>query len=130
MHPVVTMTIAETKQDKARGWTTQVLAGTGLAAGVLASPCCLLPLLLLSVGVGGAWMSRLTALAPYQPLFLGMAAIALGWGFWRSYRRRDCSLGSSCDRPGALRITRILLCLGAILAFTATCINLILPWIL
>jgi mercuric ion transport protein len=124
------MTIAETQRGEAGGRTTQALAGSGLAASVLASSCCLLPLLLVSVGIGGAWMAGLTALAPYQPLFLGMAAIALGSGFWRSYRRRDCSPGSSCDSPGALRTTRILLWLGAIIALAAMSINLILPWIL
>jgi len=124
------MTSAETKRGEAVGWATQALAGTGLAAGMLASSCCILPLLLVSAGIGGAWMSQLTALAPYQPLFLGMAAIALGSGFWRSYPRRDCTPGSSCDRPRVLRTTRVLLWLGAILALTAMSINLVLPWIL
>ena len=124
------MTLAETKRGRAGAWTTQVLAGTGLAAGVLASSCCLLPLLLVSVGIGGAWMSRLTALAPYQPLFLGIAAIAVVSGFWRSYRRQDCAPGSSCGKPGTLRTTRTILWLAAIVALAAMSVNLVLPWIL
>jgi mercuric ion transport protein len=75
-------------------------------------------------------MSRLTALAPYQPLFLGIAAIALVSGLWRSYRKQDCAHGSSCDKPGALRTTRVILWLAAIVALTAMSINLVLPWIL
>jgi mercuric ion transport protein len=113
------MTVAETKNGEIRGKTTQALAATGLAAGLIASSCCLLPLLLLSAGIGGAWMSQLTALAPYQPLFLGLAAVALGWGFWRSYRRKDCAYGSTCYRPGVLWTTRVLLWLGSAVVLLA-----------
>jgi mercuric ion transport protein len=127
MHGATPMTIAETKTSEARGKTTQALAATGLAAGLLASSCCLLPLILVSAGIGGAWMSRLTALAPYQPVFLSLAAIALGWGFWRSYRRQDCAPGSSCERPGFVRTTRILLWLGAALVLTAVSIDILAP---
>lgn len=113
------MTIAETKSSESREKTTQALAATGLTAGLLASSCCLLPLLLLSAGIGGAWMSRLTALAPYQPFFLGVAGIALAWGFWRSYRRKDCAYGSACYRPGIFWTVRVLLWLGAAVVLLA-----------
>jgi mercuric ion transport protein len=121
------MTVAETKIGEARGKATQALAATGLIAGLFASSCCLLPLLLVSAGIGGAWMSRLTALAPYQPIFLSLATIALGWGFWRSYRRKDCAPGSFCYRPGIFRTTRIALWLGAALVLIATSINTLVP---
>jgi mercuric ion transport protein len=41
----------------------------GLAA-ILASTCCLGPLVLLMLGVSGAWIGNLTALEPYRPLFI------------------------------------------------------------
>ena len=45
----------------------------GLAA-ILASPCCLGPLLLVAVGLSGAWIGNLTRLEPYRPFFIGAAA--------------------------------------------------------
>jgi len=127
MHGIAAMTIAETKTGEVRGKATQALAATGLAAGLLASSCCLLPLLLLSAGIGGAWMSRLTALAPYQSIFLSLAGIALAWGFWRSYRRKDCAFGSACYRPGIFWTTRVLLWLGAAIVLLAMSTNSLVP---
>ena len=48
----------------------------GLAA-ILASTCCLGPLILLSLGISGAWIGNLTLLEPYRPIFIGVALIAL-----------------------------------------------------
>lgn len=48
----------------------------GLAA-ILASACCLGPLVLIALGFSGAWMSNLAALEPYRPIFLGAALIAM-----------------------------------------------------
>jgi mercuric transport protein len=67
--------------------------GAALAAAAGASACCTIPLALVSVGVGGAWMGSLTALAPYRWLFVGFALSALGYtGYneWRLSRRPDC----------------------------------------
>ena len=44
-----------------------IYATGGLIGAVLASTCCLGPFVLLLLGVSGAWISHLTALAPYQP---------------------------------------------------------------
>ena len=127
MHSIAPMTVTETKTGEPRRIATQAIAATGFAAGLLASSCCLVPLLLVSAGIGGAWMSRLTALAPYQPLFLGLAGVALGWGFWRSYYRPDCVEGSACERPGVLRTTRVLLWLGAAIFLIVISINIFAP---
>jgi mercuric ion transport protein len=61
-----------------------LLAG-GVAA-ILASTCCLGPLVLLTLGVSGAWIGNLTALEPYRPIFIVVAAAALvvaGRRIWR-----------------------------------------------
>ena len=44
----------------------------GLAA-ILASTCCLGPLVLVALGFSGAWIGNLTVLEPYRPLFIGAA---------------------------------------------------------
>ena len=46
------------------------LVAGGVAA-ILASACCVGPLVLLSVGISGAWIANLTALEPYRPIFIG-----------------------------------------------------------
>jgi mercuric ion transport protein len=48
----------------------------GLAA-VLSSTCCLGPLVLLMLGISGAWIANLTLLEPYRPIFTGVAVVAL-----------------------------------------------------
>lgn len=75
-----------------------LLAG-GLAA-LLASTCCLGPLVLVGVGVSGAWISNLAALEPYRPLFISGAFIALFFAWRRIYRPvQDCAPGDTCAIP-------------------------------
>lgn len=52
------------ESQKGRG---ALLAG-GLAA-ILASTCCLGPLVLIALGFSGAWIGNLTVLEPYRPFF-------------------------------------------------------------
>jgi mercuric ion transport protein len=54
---------------------------------IAASTCRELPLLFVSLGIGGAWIGRFSRLAPYQPVFLALAAICIGVGFWSLYGR-------------------------------------------
>jgi mercuric ion transport protein len=75
------------------------LAAGGLAS-LLASACCVGPLVLVSLGLGGAWVSHLTALEPYRPIFLGAALIALFLAFRRIYRpAAQCKPGEVCAIP-------------------------------
>ena len=64
-----------------------------LGAATVASVCCVVPLLLVSLGIGGAWMSYLTALVPYRPVFIVLAIGALGFAFYREYKT---STGPEC----------------------------------
>jgi mercuric ion transport protein len=75
-----------------------LLAG-GLAT-LLASTCCLGPLVLITLGFSGAWISKLTVLEPYQPAFVGAALVALffaGQRIWRPVAQ--CSPGEICALP-------------------------------
>lgn len=73
--------------------------GAALAA-VGASLCCVAPLLLLLLGVGGAWIGSLTVLAPFHPFFAAIALSLLGFAGWQLHRRDDnCESGSSCAVP-------------------------------
>lgn len=86
------------------------LAAGGVLAALGAASCCVLPLALFTFGVSGAWMSNLTALAPYQPIFMSVAAVLLGVGFWRVYRRpkpqAPCADGEWCAQPSSNRLAK------------------------
>jgi len=72
-----------------------LLAG-GLAA-ILASTCCLGPLVLIMLGFSGAWIGNLTALEPYRPLFIGAALLALFFAYRRIFRPlHACKPGEVC----------------------------------
>src|SRR5258708_8328847 len=44
----------------------------GGVAAILASTCCLGPLVLVALGLSGAWIGNLTLLEPYRPFFIGV----------------------------------------------------------
>ncbi len=80
----------------------------GILAAVGASICCVGPLVLLALGVSGAWIGSLTALEPYRPLFIGLTLLFLGFAFHRLYfARRPCAPGSACANPRTLKHQRL-----------------------
>lgn len=75
------------------------LAAGGLAA-ILASTCCLGPLVLVTLGFSGAWIGSLTLLEPYRPIFLGAALVALLFAYRRIFRAvAGCKPGEVCAIP-------------------------------
>ena len=99
--------------------------GAGLGAAVAASACCTIPLALVSLGIGGAWIGSLTALAPYRWIFVTLALGALayaGYNEWRLSRRPDCD----CETAFSSTTRRSLLGVGA-LAVVAIVVS---PWLL
>jgi mercuric ion transport protein len=105
-----------------------LLAAGGVLAALGASSCCVLPFLLFTVGISGAWIGNLTALAPYQPLFITAAVGFLGLGFWRVYSRPKVCAGSSyCARPAANRLTKIGLISATVLVIAAAGFNTVAP---
>ena len=73
---------------------------TGGLAAILASTCCLGPLLLVMLGFGGAWVSNLTLLEPLRPVFIGLALFAMFFAWRRIFRSaQDCKPGEICAVP-------------------------------
>ena len=104
-----------------------LLAG-GLAA-ILASTCCLGPLVLISIGVSGAWISNLTVLEPYQPIFVGVAVIALLLAWRRIWRpAAACEPGQVCAIPRVNRAYRMLYWAVVALVIAALGFPVIAPW--
>lgn len=83
--------------DKKTG--SGALFAGGLAA-ILASTCCLGPLLLVMLGFSGAWIGKLRVLEPYSHYFIGVALVAMVFAYRRIYRPvQDCKPGEVCAIP-------------------------------
>lgn len=103
---------------KANNWSIFGSLGVALAAAV----CCLGPLVLVSLGVTGAWIGNLSAFEPYRPLFMVVAAVLLGFGFYRVYGRpgpgqpaqEDCGEGAGCEVPKSNRINQVSLWIATV----------------
>ncbi len=83
--------------DRASG--RKALAAGGVAA-ILASACCLGPLVLVSLGFSGAWLGNFKVFEPFRPLFLSAAFVALFFAWRRIYRPAvACKPGEACAAP-------------------------------
>lgn len=98
-------------------WTA---AGSVLSALGVCAACCLLPFGLLSVGIAGAWVSTLDALAPYKWAFISLTAALLGYGFYGVYFRpkQHCAAGPACEASSSGRTARMGLWIATILAIS------------
>ena len=81
----------------------------GILAALAAASCCVVPFALFMLGIGGAWISNLTALEPYQPIFAVITFGFLGYGFYLASRKPTaaCAEGSYCAKPSSGRTTKI-----------------------
>ena len=111
--------VARAQDDRRQRW----FATGGIVGAILASTCCIVPLVLVVLGSGGAWVGTLTSLEPYQPYFLALAAVFLGLGFWHVYFRKTpaCEDDSYCARPSSSIVTKTVLWSATVLIIlTAT----------
>ncbi|HAJ22942.1 MAG TPA: mercury transporter MerT [Rhodospirillaceae bacterium] len=107
--------------DNRKGW----FAAGGVLGAILASTCCIAPLVLLTLGISGAWIGTLTALEPYKPIFAVVALVFIGLGFRQVYFKAKpaCEDGSYCARPESALITKSALWLSTVLVVLALTIN-------
>jgi mercuric ion transport protein len=79
--------------------TTATLAGAVVAA-IAASSCCIGPLVLAALGIGGA--GAFATLGAYRPYFLVVTAVLLAGGFYLTYRKPKVVAGGEacgCESP-------------------------------
>ena len=109
----------------------RLMASGGVLGAVAASSCCVLPLVLFSLGAGGPWLGKLTALSPYQPIFVAITIGFLGYGYWLTYRKSGpaCADGKACARPLPNRIVKTGLWLATVLVLVALAWPTIVPLI-
>jgi mercuric ion transport protein len=89
--------------------------GAVLAA-IGASVCCVGPLLLISLGIGGAWMSTLTSMETVRPFFLVLTLIFIGLGYRKLYLIPDsCEESKACASSEVKRKQRMIFWIGSAL---------------
>lgn len=117
-----------TTSDPATEHGGKALLAGGLAA-LFASACCLGPLVLIMVGISGAWISHLAALEPYQPLFMGASLVALFFAARKIWRpAAACEPGQVCAIPSVNRTYKLLFGVVVVLLVAAMGFPLIAHW--
>jgi len=98
------------------------LIGFGLigaaVTGLLASACCIGPLLLVFLGIGSA--GALTALEPYRPTMMALTFLFLGLAIYFVYRKpkaAGCD-NDACCINGRKRFQKILLWIATLIVLT------------
>jgi mercuric ion transport protein len=97
----------------------------GILAGIGASVCCVGPLVLLALGIGGAWIGNLTAFEPYRPALTGLTLIFLGFAFRKLYLvPQACAPGAPCADPQTTKRQRLIFWSVAVLLLALLAV----PW--
>ncbi len=80
----------------------------GAIVGLLAASCCALPLILMGLGLGGAFASSLMSLAPYREYFAIGALLIFVAGVYLVYARPRilCAQGKACA-PDGIRLSSV-----------------------
>lgn len=101
---------------------------TGGIAALLASACCLGPLVLIMLGVSGAWIGNLTALEPYRPIFIGIALVAMFVAWRRIFRPVEaCQPDEVCAVPRVRMAYKAIFWVVAVLVLIALVFPYVLP---
>ena len=120
--------LRDTAGDKS-GWATTWLSA--LAALAMTS-CCILPLLLVSLGVTGVFIGQMTALYQYKWITFSIASVFLAYGFWKAYRPvadETCADGT-CARPLNRRLMRSILWVSLVVVIVALIFPYVSPYFL
>ena len=109
-----------------------LFAAGGLLGALAASSCCIAPLVLFSLGAGGAWIGNLAGLAPYQPIFVTVTLGFLGAGFYLVYRKpkNPCARDSACVRPRRARVVKAALWSASVLVAASVAFPYVVPLLL
>src|SRR5438094_2518152 len=110
----------------------RLMAAGGIVGALAASSCCILPLVLFSLGVSGAWIGNLTRLAPYQTYFIAATVALLACGYWLAYRSSqvECAGDAACARPLPNRLVKSGLIVATVLVVVALSFDFLAPLLL
>ena len=126
------MTVKEENLATGSGRGQALIAAGGLLGALAASSCCILPVVLFSLGISGAWIGNFTQLAPYQPDFIASTFAFLGTGYWLVHRasKRGCAQGEACAHPLPNRLVKAALIVATILVVAAVGFDFLAPLLL
>nr|WP_319387148.1 hypothetical protein [uncultured Roseibium sp.] len=66
-----------------------LVGGAGMLA-LLSASCCVLPIGLTIIGLGGSWLTLLESVVAYRFEVLAAVALVLGWGWYRVWLNWGC----------------------------------------
>jgi mercuric ion transport protein len=99
-------------------WNGKQSLVAGVFAAIGAWVCCVAPFVLLSLGIGGAWVGSLTAMAPYRAIFMGLTLLFLGLTFRNLYRVSPvCAPSTPCTDARTIKRQRLTFWIVATLLF-------------
>ena len=117
------------KSTDRKAWATTWAALLGALA---MTSCCILPLVLVSLGVTGVFIAQLGALYEYKWITFTLSAGFLAYGFWKAYRpipAEACADGT-CARPMNRTLMRSILWLAAVIVAIAMIFPYLTPYLL
>ena len=98
----------------------------GALAAIGASVCCVVPLVLLMMGIGGAWIASLTVLEPLRPWFIAATVLFVGLAFLRLYFQQPaCEPGAACAQSSVLQRQRLIFWVVALVLLALLSV----PWL-
>jgi mercuric ion transport protein len=102
----------------------QAAAAGSVVGAVLASACCIGPLVFAVLGISGAAFAQ--SFEPFRPYLLVATYALLGGAFYFTYRPGPtaCAPGSACEMPRTNRFGRAMLWMAAVIVVLATAF----PW--
>lgn len=129
---VGSFTLSERPATASPGRGQKLAAAGGIIGALAASSCCILPVVLFSLGISGAWIGNFTQLAPYQPYFIAATLAFIGTGYWLVYRssKESCAEGAACARPLPNKFVKITLIAATVIVIAAWAFDYIAPYIL
>ena len=108
---------------------TSLISSGSVLTGALASACCIGPLVLSFLGLGGVAFAA--ALEPYRPVFIGITFLFLAVGFYFAYRPQpdDCEPGEACATPQSRKTQRLMLWIVTVLALLLVAFPYVMPYL-
>lgn len=100
--------------------SSRLLHAGAIVSALAASICCIGPLVLALMGLGGG--ALLLRFEPYRPFFLVATGLLLGGAFYLTYRRpraEDCEPGSACAHPASRKKQKLVLWIVTIIVVLA-----------
>lgn len=89
----------------------------GLLAAIGSGVCCVGPLVLLLMGISGSWISTLTLLEPYRPIFIILVLSAFVYAGRQIFRPVElCSGEKVCSQTATQQRRKLLFWVAALVA--------------